>query len=381
MKKNALNEVIYIPIAIAAVGSLIILFGQGLSLSTAISVGLLIVFGLVTGLYSVRRIETKFRQVISHSTEQSIKNQSQKNELLESFQHVFQKSSKNWREQIEYLGKDSNADMDELANQFSNVITRLTIESDLFKSAMNSRMQGSNDIEASKETTEVRNSLASVTRSIQSVLDAKNEVVELIQPLSEHTRSLTTMANEISKIASQTDLLALNAAIEAARAGEQGRGFAVVADEVRHLATNSNESGGKIIDYANEINRQVMLVLEQAESRSLSESTQMETANESIQSVINKYQDTELKIATSAKVIFGISNDIQNDIKTALASVQFQQTIAQKLGNMSNNIEKIESGLLDAIDLMKLGEYEQASSSFFDLEQMNDNYVSELKRE
>lgn len=101
------------------------------------------------------------------------------------------------------------------------------------------------------------------------------------------------MATEISKIASQTDLLALNAAIEAAGAGEQGRGFAVVADEVRHLATNSNVSGGKIIQYANEISRQVMLVLEQAEHRSVIESKQMEDAHKSIQSVIRQYQDTE----------------------------------------------------------------------------------------
>ena len=341
MDNKALNELIYIPFAIALGGSLVVLVGQGLSAYTALICLLLVSAGLATGYFSRRRINAKFQQFETQSPDQSDEIETQKNQLLESMKLNFQQSSQIWRDQIEHLQKDGQSDVDKLADQFLNVISRLNTAMELFDKTIGARSQESAGDGPSEVEAEVRDSLSAVTDSIQSVLDSKSEVVESIQPLCEHTKSLTIMATEISKIASQTDLLALNAAIEAARAGEQGRGFAVVADEVRHLATNSNESGGKIIQYANEINRQVMLVLEHAEHRSVIESEQMEQAHKSIQSVIRKYQETEKTVAISSNVIVGISDEIQSDINTALVSLQYQDRTSQMLGNMSNNINNL----------------------------------------
>lgn len=383
MNDQSLNGIIYTPVIIAVMCTVFTIsnigpsvFGIGFSI-------VIIGISFVAGNYNKRQIMVRLEQPSLRMEGSSCDQQLEKNNLLADIKQRIQHASEIWKNQIEHLRKDSQTDVDDIANQFLNVTSRLNTAMDLFRQTISSRSnQGQETAVAGGSSIEdqVRESLGAVTDSIQSVLVSKNEVVEYIKPLSEHTKSLTTMATEISKIASQTDLLALNAAIEAARAGEQGRGFAVVADEVRHLAVNANESGKKIIQYANEINRQVILTLEQAEARSATDSAQMEQAHESIQSVINKYQETEKTVSISANVIVGISEEIQSDINTAIVSLQFQDRSSQILGNMSNNIEKFETGLSTAFEFMALDDYEQAANTLVDLEQMKESYTTESEK-
>lgn len=85
-----------------------------------------------------------------------------------------------------------------------------------------------------------------LNRIVEHVREAIHFLSQQTEQTNESVARISSAAELITAIASQTKLLSLNASIEAARAGEHGQGFAVVAAEIQQLSEQSNSAVGEI---------------------------------------------------------------------------------------------------------------------------------------
>lgn len=187
--------------------------------------------------------------------------------------------------------------------------------------------------------------LDSVISSMQSALDGKQALLHEVQALSHLTDSLKDMAGDVGKIAGQTNLLALNAAIEAARAGEVGRGFAVVADEVRKLSTLSAESGKKIAETIENVNKAISATLDASQEYARQDAVMVTNSENVIAQVLQKFEHAATDLDHSAEVLRQESQVIGAEISDVLVSLQFQDRVSQVLMHVRNDLEKLEKRL------------------------------------
>lgn len=96
-------------------------------------------------------------------------------------------------------------------------------------------------------------SLDKVNTTMKNIHDCINLLSEKIDKTSSVLAKISSIADDISGISTQTNLLSLNASIEAARAGEAGNGFAVVANEIKKLADRTKLSVASVVDLTSSI--------------------------------------------------------------------------------------------------------------------------------
>ena len=194
---------------------------------------------------------------------------------------------------------------------------------------------------------------------MERYVDLRREEIDGIRQqftaIIDNIKTFGKMIGSIEAIASQTNMLALNATIEAARAGAAGRGFAVVANEVRQLSHRSAAAAEQI--RAGLADMQAMVF------RSLTEQVQNADSGREINQLQSFRRQLVLAVGGYDQltdylkaVIDGAdrhSKEVADLIMHALAGIQFQDVVRQRLGQVSATLSALDacnSALTESLD-------------------------------
>ena len=190
---------------------------------------------------------------------------------------------------------------------------------------------------SANDTVRVTDATDAARGKIQATEGQMKELVASIENITDISKQIETIIDEINGIASQMSLLALNASIEAARAGDAGRGFAVVATEVGALATRSAQAAQETNDL---ITRSINAV--EAGMR-LAESTvgTFDEAVRSIETIDTEAEDISESVRSNVTILTEAEKKIEK-IETVLdANVEISQTSKALSENMAGVTEKL----------------------------------------
>ncbi|MCR5792928.1 MAG: hypothetical protein K6G65_07145 [Lachnospiraceae bacterium] len=225
------------------------------------------------------------------------------------------------------------------------------------------------DIESlSKEIGSVHNLVSKANSNAQksssNAISKQRIAVETLRNLEAKVRSssdeaikinqVREIAEQITNIASQTQILSLNAQIEAARAGEHGSGFAVVATEVGHLSIEITEAVSKINDINNQVINAVDLLMKSSQEMSAFMTETVVSDYDSYAQIGQEYGETTQSIDDTLKNLLERSNDLSEFVKQVDESINNinisvndcanrSAALVSEVGSISESMEHLEN--------------------------------------
>jgi methyl-accepting chemotaxis protein len=279
-----------------------------------------------------------------------------------------------WSSQIEMARAQTEQGINDLAARFANLSQRL-------QSAVAASQSSASGDGSTKGVVALLNDsqteLNSIIASLRSSLKEKEELLHEIHGLSRFTEALQQMAKDVGAIAQQTNLLAINAAIEAARAGEVGRGFAVVASEVRMLSKQSGETGKKIADTVETVNKAIANTLQVSRQYAQQDAQMVSQSEQVIENVLGEFRSTATDLNDAADVLRQESQLIQGEISEVLVALQFQDRVSQMLTHVRNDQDKLSQTLDESGQKLATGVTPQPIDTAVWLEALASTYTTQ----
>jgi methyl-accepting chemotaxis protein len=180
--------------------------------------------------------------------------------------------------------------------------------------------------------------LLGLLQTLDGFVQSRDAVLGSVRGLSQASGSLRDMAEDVGKLARQTNLLSINAAIEAARAGESGRGFAVVASEVRRLSGESGLTGQRIGSQVQQFAEQMQAALDQADEQAQRGSSAIQASEQTIRSVVGDVDVAVAQLHEQALALRSRGEVIRTQVQQLMLAFQFQDRVHQILGQVNGSI-------------------------------------------
>ncbi|MFT7772824.1 methyl-accepting chemotaxis protein [Roseateles sp.] len=253
-----------------------------------------------------------------------------------------------WSRQIGMSRGQMEAAVTELSTRFGGIVAKLDQTLAITASSLQPTDRADTGSPAVFALCEQR--LVRLVDSIEEAMQGKATLVAQIGELTALVTELRDMANQVAKIAAQTNLLAINAAIEAAHAGETGRGFAVLAQEVRKLSALSGETGSRIAATVSRVTDGIAATQLASEASRRDDQAAAQTSRTTIAAVISELRGLTDAMADATRQLQQESADIQGEVSEALVQLQFQDRVNQILAHVQQSIERLPEQMSGASD-------------------------------
>jgi len=229
-------------------------------------------------------------------------------------------------------------------NSFTGLNNASQREGELVLSLMaNMGSEASDEMSIQKFSEETREIMQYLIELIVSISERSQETVLKIDDMVSQFGAIFTLLEDVKTIADQTNLLALNAAIEAARAGDAGRGFAVVADEVRKLSLHSNQLNEQIRSKAEQARLtvdQVRLIVGNMATKDMREAV---NSRAKVDSIMEGLVEMNQSISDRLGDVSGLIREIDHNVSDAIRSLQFEDITRQLVEQVQNHLDNLNS--------------------------------------
>jgi methyl-accepting chemotaxis protein len=191
--------------------------------------------------------------------------------------------------------------------------------------------------------------LRGLIQNFQGFVKSRDEVLLSVRSLSGQSAGLRDMAEDVAKLARQTNLLSINAAIEAARAGDSGRGFAVVAAEVRRLSTESGNTGRRIGDQVNTFGACMGEALSEAARHSERDAVVIKASEQTIDQVVEQVDTAVSQLHERAAELSARGQAVRAQVEQLMVAFQFQDRVHQIMDQVTSSITSAVSRLQESM--------------------------------